>query len=1191
MRTSPQSCLVQLSIISIVVFTTIPLDSHINTDTEHYYKEIEQCQRTGDDSGLFNAMERRSLVNPAGPESALFMNSLVPLSRIVGPERVEKALLGLLEKLRGSGGLEKDASLLRTKLSLHKICSLYRPEKSIELTRELCTLTDWILLGPYRKYGPGDIDHPFLPELIPDISQNRKYKKASPDPVTGCIDISKYLFPDSGVAYAVTSFRMKGPVKIRIFSGSRYRAFINGREALRNTGNKFRNLRIISLGDAPGITLMLKLYREGEWSFKTVITDGQDRVITPVIVQNRVFRDQVTVIHCDEFPEDMITIPGETSTFRKYDILGDLTSGMGSVEAISWYRKSLAEHDSVTTRYKLADTMIRLSGGNRSSAMYIEGWRIMDSVIDKDPGFVPAIHRKLQRSIDNADHDGAIRTGRALLASAPGFFMTYRDMLRLYSRLDFIREFLDLSERFKARFPDSIIPLVAEAEFWERRNRKRYWKTHEEILKKSFRRDSLIRLVRAMSERGEYGQGLSRLHPSISRGDWSNERIELLMKMKDYRKARKMIYSESLKRDDPSFYYRLGIIDFFRNMDPSMNWEKMLHINPSAYTISDYLHFTNDERSINPFWEYGLGDDEIRALINERDKEDDPVTVLSRKYIFRLNRDGSSRFYCDELVHVNNSCGVENRGEYRVPFRGKFHPIRARVYFNAREFQDSYIAHRVDEDVYISISSLREDSYLHISYIVDDPIRDPRLTTFFALPVTKLQDYEESVKNITCSVIVPEDIPVHFLHDRKREVTIRRDEGIAHYSFSLKNLPAVQEEYYSGSYSTCLPYFAFTTMETTMDISRWYHGLMQESSEEISGNKEIARLKSDSIEETIKAVYNYVSRKISTQTNILFYPGRPEDTLYIKRGTPEDKAVLAQSILDSFEIRSSIALVPNRFITPDPNFCSPAVFNHALLYVSLHKNSGVWLDFSSPHIPCGSVNGQAEGVTALMLLKNGTAWKKVEGERLSGIHGRYGLSVRENGAGSLEIQTDFAGEYGGIREFFHDPMRRESNINRYYMRILPSLEMDSYEMRDLDDYTRPLNLTVKGTSSRMAIVSNSDVILQPVINKSGLYRYVRYDQRKHPLWIQSPIFESEEYEYRLPVSRVGADVNRRLSVNSKFGKAYLLISAGKEPNSLLVIKKIEVDPVLIEPTEYGEFLKFCLDIKRLENITVSLDRK
>jgi hypothetical protein len=1191
MNPSPSHRIISLALSTVAVLAAMPLFSFVSSDTERYREDIEKCQREGDDIGLYEAMERQSLANPAGPESALFMNSTEKLSRTVGPERMEKALLRLMEKLQASTGPDRDSSLLRAKISLHRLCSMYRPEKSLELTRELCTITDWIILGPYRKYGPGDIDHPFLPELILDVSRNKNSKAASPDLFSGTINISKYLFPDSGIAYAVTSFRHKGPAKLRIFAESRYRAYINGREVLRNTGDDYRNLRIINLDDAAGITLMLKLYSDPRWSFKVIITDEKELVFRPEAVNNRVFRDHVEVVQCDEFSPDSFRITGEAVSFRAYEAMGDLCSGMDSIEAISWYRKSLAEKDSMTARYKLADTMVRLSAGNRSSANYIEGWRIMDAIIDREPGFAPARFKKLQRCIENLDHDGAIMTGRALLASSPGHLMTYHDMLRLYSQLNFVKEFLDLSERFKKQFPDSIIPLTTEAEFWAGRDRTKYSEIHEEILRRCFRKDSFIRLVRAAGEKGEYIQALSRLDTESTRGDWSDERIDLLMKKKDYRKARTMIFSGAIQRDDPSLYFRLGIIDFFRNMDSSMNWEKMLHLNPSFFSISDYLLFMSDGRFINPFSEFGLGDEEIGALIKEKERGDDPATVLSRKYIFRLNRDGSSRVFCDELVHVHNSRGVENRGEYRVPFRGKFYPIRARVYYGEKEFHDSYTAHMVDEDTYVSISSIREDSFLHISYIVDDPIRDPRLTTFFSLPVTLLQNYEEAVKNVTCTVIAPEDITVRFLHDRKRDVSVQKGEGLAHYSFSLKDLPSVQEEYNSGSDAACLPYFAFTTMEDTQDLARWYHGLIQGSSDEIRDHDEILKLKGDRIEETISRVYNFVARNIATQTNILYYPGRPEDTLYIKRGTPEDKTILAKSILDSFGIRSSLALIPNRFISRDPRFCSPAVFTHALLYVPLQKDRGIWLDFSSPHIPCGSVNGEADASTALILLKNSTAWRKVEGAGSSGMQNRYRLAIRENGSGSLEILSDFTGEYGAIRDFFHDPLQRESHINRYHMKILPSMEIDSYELHNLDDLAIPLRLAVKGTSPRMAIVSDRDVVLQPVINKSGIYRYVRYHQRKHPLWIPAPIHETEEYEYLLPVSRIGDGVSEDLSVNSKFGKAHLRIASGKEPNVLLISKQIEVNPVIIDPSEYNEFLKFCLDIKKLENTTVSLVRK
>ncbi len=1168
--------------------TALFADAAVPGDPARHWKDMNACIRNGDDPGLFRLIERACAGEGCGVFAGMYMRDLVRLAEIEGPERSEKALEASIKSMAGCGG-GKNAALLQARLSLHLLFAAHYPDKSEKAAAELYTVRDWRIIGPFGKYGPGDIDYSFGAELIPDFSQYKNYKTAGPDPHSGIIDVDRHVYPHNGVAYAVTSFRRNGPVKIRIYTLSPYRAFVNGREAVRNTGDRFRSLRILRIGGEKGITLMLKLYGGGR-RFRVVATDDGDRILSPDQAGEEIFRDEVPVAESEEYPADELKKQGAAAPSWCCEALGDYYAGIRSTEAVEWYRKSLEKNDDPAVRYKLAEALILLSGENRSSAKYNEGWRIIDALRSADPGFVPALHRGLRRDVALGDVDGALSEGKRIIEAAPGYIMGYVEMLRLFSEHDLRKEHSDLSSRFKTRFPNSVVPLFMDAEFWSGRNRRKFREIHESILAKRYNRGSALALIGACMEAGEYGRALELIDSMPGYGGRAELRLDLYMKKKEYANARKLLFTESITRDDPSLYYRLGLVDYFRGMDPSMYWGKMLRLDPSAYRTADFLDYAADPEKMNPFAEFAMDEGEISQRVRDRTAGDAPATVLSRRFVFRLNADGTCRVFAEELVHLHDAESVGSWGEYRIPFRGDFHPVHARVFGPDGVVRESYRVHSVDGDRYLSLNSVAEDSVIHVAYIVDNPIRDPRHSVFFSPPLMLFQNYDEKVVKADCIVIAPRDMTVRFLVSGDRKVEIVERDDVKQYSVTLRDLPPVSEEYYSGSDFNCLPYFSFTTMDDFSDFTRWYNGLLSGKGE-IRNPPETAPLKGGTVEETICRTYEYAARKTGMQNNVLYYPGTPEDTLYIGRGTPEDKTVLAKSILDSFGIVSYIAFVPAKHLPQAKMFPSTAVFSQILLYVPLENDRGTWLDFSGTYYPCGMVNSQADGGTALVLLKNGGIWKNVRGSEPGGVSGDYKITVNGNGSGTVSIRQEFAGEYSAVREFFEDTAQREQNIVRYYMRLIPSLETGNYGVENTGDCSKPLRVFVDGKSPRIALVGRDKVMLQPVINKSGLYRYIRYNERTQPLLVASPIKEDETYEYALPVKGIGKETEKILSVKSRFGEATVEIGPGEAEGRLLVKKRIEIRPALILPREYGEFLRFCMEIKKIENVTLSLDRK
>jgi hypothetical protein len=132
-------------------------------------------------------------------------------------------------------------------------------------------------------------------------------------------------------------------------------------------------------------------------------------------------------------------------------------------------------------------------------------------------------------------------------------------------------------------------------------------------------------------------------------------------------------------------------------------------------------------------------------------------------------------------------------------------------------------------------------------------------------------------------------------------------------------------------------------------------------------------------DEQIKSVFDYVSGKIELKGNLSFSPQNVPDILYKKRGSAEDKTVLALSMLAGLGIKSYIAFTGINEFTYASGF-SADIFTNILLYIPLDVKTGLWMDFSNKGLDLGETSGSLAGKDAVVILKDGYEIKKITGK-------------------------------------------------------------------------------------------------------------------------------------------------------------------------------------------------------------------
>ncbi len=1149
-------------------------------------REVINAFYKGNLYNLYESIERLLLAFPTKPESFLYYYDLVRLSDMYDYKRIERTLKSLIKAVRDCDGLDKKEIYLFTlKLELEKLLYRFNRKEAEKLSKDFFPQRRWLLIGPYNRYGLSDLNYPFMPEITTGlVGTNLKKKKVYLDSPKGMMDLEKYLYPREGVAYALATITVDKPVRIRVYSEGSYKLFINGKEVIKNIkGGLFRRYRVLRVWNTEEITIMIKAQTGEGWNFRVLLTDDDDRILNVKANPERlVFSDYEYMEELD-YPFSYflgnISKAPEDAYFRMAIYFDELES----IEAVKYYRKSIALKDDPVKQYLLANCLIEHSDGDRDSALYLEGWKILDNLAERHSDLLPVQYMKFRRLIKSKSLLQAYHKGIELLSGGNKYLPLWIDFSDLLRFLGYEKEFEEKIDIIRNDFPNSIEPLQMLAQFYKKKNILKSVELYLDVLGKEYSKNSLKKLLKIYRSQGKYTDAIRLIEKYDHEDNFRKELINILIDSGNYGEAKKAVFKGLVKSDDPFYNLKLGLISYLEKQDPSMYWKRLLRISPSSYSVGDLLNYISKEKIEDPF--KGYRKDEARGRIFSwllKEHEDRSSGILYRNMIFILNEDGGSRTFCEDVIYLKDQKAIQKWGEYEVPFSGKIHPVRIRVYGSDGSFSDSYRIHKLHGNSYVTLSSLKEESIVHISYYLDNPIDEPQGSHFFTVPFTRIQNFNEELSYFSLKIIAPESIKVNFSFNRELQLTSKNVGDRVIYSASLGNLEKVHQEDFMGNFLNHLPYFAFSTMNNLNDFVMWYNGRITGSSE-VDIDSIRHRFKGNSISEVVKSVYDYVTREIDLTGRVLFYPEKAMDTLFHRRGTVEDKVILARAILSELGIKSYLAFA-RRDDLPDPgSFVSPGNFTDILLYVPLDVKTGHWMDFSNQYYGCGIVKERLVGTNAVVLIRDEFEIKEISDNHGNSVSSTFRINLNSSGVTGFDIDIEFTGRSGGARGYFKNSIYNEDMVNYYFGNIIPSISIDDYRIVNLDERGSPFKISVKGNSFSFALMGASRIIFQPILKTSEVHRYIRYARRRFPLIIGKSIDEMDKYEYHLPPEYKSYEVDRSHDIKIKFGFVKIEIKKVKGSNILKINKRVMIEKTKIPPEEYGEFLNFCLKLKDIEH--------
>jgi tetratricopeptide (TPR) repeat protein len=1174
-----------------MLFTAVLCAMHISgfPDDDFAVRErrVMESFRAGDYFALYDNIEALLLGHPFRAESFLYYFDIARMADVLGRDRAASTLGRLLERVESAGEVEgREIIRLNLLLELEKVLSPRDAKRSGEISRKLAPLRRWALMGPYGMYGPGDLYHAFLPELVSSLkSPDLKTRNIGINEPDGTLRCGKYLFPASGVAYAASSFRVRSAVKLRVYSGTHYALFINGKQVLVNgDADVTRRCRVVRVWGTDEVTVMLKLYRKRSWDARVIITDDAGR---PLEVEPELDRFYLSEFrHSEELDHPFAAIMAMEEPAAKALSLAGYFDELESAESIAFYKRASGLRKDAETRYFLASALLGYSDDDASSARFLEGWRLMGETAKLDADFVPALHRVFRKIYDSRDYLKALTYGKDIYEKSKRYFPFRRDYARLMRLLGYRKEFEEEITRLRTDFPEAVFALREEAAYNRKYDQDKALSLYNDILKKGHDKKALSSLVSLLRRRGAHREALGAIEQHDVRGALAKDRMALLVDLGEYDRAKEFIYKKLVEREDPYYYLQLGYLDHRRGEDPLMHWKRYLELKPSYFTLSEYAGFLEKGIVVPPAAPHaGAAEEAVESWEKGTAGNGASSSVLFSGRAFELYRDGGSRVFCEDVISLADQKGIEKWGEYRIPYRGPFTPVRIRVYQPGGGYTDAYTIQSVDGVKYINLPSLKEKSLVRLSYYVENPVNEPALSRFFTIPLTTAGEFNEPLARFSFTVLAPPEMKVNLLALPGVPLEEKVSGGLKSRSFGFTGLPAVARESFSGNRLGILPFYSFSTMAGLKDLAAWYQGQLKGV---FDADGEFCRRRfTGGGAKLVESVYDFVAREIDHRGRYLYYPSKASDVLYRKRGTVEEKVILAKSILARLGVLSYMALARALDFPDTGSYVSPDIFTDILLYVPLTRDNGLWLDFSGTEYGCGTVSGALDGTEAMLLMTDGYEMKRVTGTDGGAVKGRYRVEFTPEGNALIEASVEFSGTHGDFRKRFRNPADREKEAQSYFSGLIPSVDMEDFTLENLEERSKPFRVSIKGGCTGLAAPGRDGLMFRTSLVTSEAYQYIKYAARKQPLVIREPVHEEDSYEFVLPRGFGKLPAPADHSVTGRFGSADIRVRSDAARRSVTVSKKIHVRKGIIMPRDYAEFMDFCMKIKDVEYRNIS----
>lgn len=538
---------------------------------------------------------------------------------------------------------------------------------------------------------------------------------------------------------------------------------------------------------------------------------------------------------------------------------------------------------------------------------------------------------------------------------------------------------------------------------------------------------------------------------------------------------------------------------------------------------------------------------------------------------YTMQYDPDSQRFALRAARVHRRDGGVQEGTQVQEFSSTSDPS-ARMYFNNRVVQ-------------VTFPDLRPGDVVELQWRVDDVSPRNAFADYFG-------DFQFIQANVPRErwryVLRSPSAREMFVHvaslpgGRAVTASTRAEGDVSVRTWSADSVPAVAPEDHAPGYAERAAYLHVSTYRDWAAVGRWYWGLVRDqlvADDRLRAVvREITRGLADD-RSKVRAIYNWViahTRYVALEFGIHgFKPYLVPQICARGFGDCKDKASVIVTMLREAGVDASLVLLRTRAngnIATEP--ASLAVFDHAIAYV---PSLDLFLDGTAQHSGMDELPGGDQGVMALVVNTRGEA-RLVETPVYTPERNRTTataeVTLRSDGGASMTVQQELRGpNAAGARNLLEAQATRVERIEDDLRELLPGVRVTSVRAEGLDDVERPVRLTYEATVPTIGTRQGDTVLLYGASPVQLTRRFATRSTRAHDLVLGVPSMVEETRTIRLPAGASVLEVPPPVRLEGPFGRFEYAITA--QGASLSVRRVTVLSRDRVHPNEYGAFREFC----------------
>jgi cellulose synthase operon protein C len=575
-----------------------------------------------------------------------------------------------------------------------------------------------------------------------------------------------------------------------------------------------------------------------------------------------------------------------------------------------------------------------------------------------------------------------------------------------------------------------------------------------------------------------------------------------------------------------------------------------------------------------PFQEHRLTLEQVLKEDRSSGPEEAPSSLVLDQQFTRVQSDGSSVERYHGVIRVNNKDGVDREGEQS---------LEGQVVLMARTVKpDGAILEpeQIPEKRTLSMSGLQPGDLVEIEYITLRPPNRIRKGTYLTSSVFLFQDIDRPFHRTQWYVEYPKSIPMEFSEQNLPGAGVRSErDGTLVANWDYRAMPRIAPEPDTPHRFLYVPLVEAVGGISWKDIGAFLKdsmlGSFQKTPELRAAYRQAVKGAAQDQESLLKAIIDYVMKEIEGEDDGSWQD--PTQTLLNRQG---GRVPVVGAFLDLAGISWEVLLaepVPNRTFRDD----LPRMGNYSLPVLRVHLKGAPVRDLVlvSRHRAVNPLPWYLQGARTLSPLASDPAKVVVLGSDFSAWKSSEEVEIRTllpAGDLRLEHRQTFDPDGGEMLRgsFSQIPKDQwEQVLQMALSKQLGSLDMESFELHDLDDTSKPFRWEYTALVNGFAVHDGERLLIAepiPALHLSRAMASLR--ERKLPLAPPGVTFLNQKYTVVIPEGYDTDCKPRSVNLSTPYGTYRLTVK--REGRTFTFQRALEIPYQVIPPAKYDGFAAF-----------------